>query len=1160
MSGLALYFLGPPRIVLDGAPVAVDRRKATALLAYIAVTAQRHSRDELAELFFSRQNRENANANLRKTLTCLRSAIGGGRLGADRLNVWLPGGNDVSVDVAVYQRLLKSIQIAENQEKTSAAYGRLVEAAELYKNTFLAGFYLKDCFAFEEWQLMMQESFQRQQASVLRQLSEIHELWGQYEQAIDYGQKWLSLDALEETAHRRLMELHSLAGRHAEAVRQYEKCRSVLERELGEQPAEETERLREQIEARRHMPGTTIRQELQPDGKLFFRRRLPENNPLFLFIQTTADDTEQEFRQEAGIRESVAKEQGRFFKVTEQGFYAVFSFPDAAVRGAMDAQIRTRKINRGLRLALVSDERNHQPIPSGLLVEHAEQFLEILHAGQILLNETAADLLNRQGLPEGTTLLDLGPRRLKDLGPPQHLYLLQHSALLQELPHLETLDRLPNNLPIQPTRFIGRATELKSIQKILRSEDVRLLTLVGAGGTGKTRLALQAAAGLINYFQEGVFFVDLTAVRNSSDTAETIASTLAVREYGGEGRSIMGTLKDYLAGKRLLLILDNFEHLQPAAPQIAELLAACPLLKILASSREALHLKAEKQFPVQPMLLPSPDQSGLVIMQCEAVRLFTQRAAAVRPTFQLNNENVHVVAEICRRVDGLPLAIELAATYISVLTPQTLIKKLHNRLKLLKGGPVDTPQRQQTLRREIDWSHELLDSKQQAVFMRLSVFPSGCTLDAAEAVCPAEPEVFTHLSSLVEKSLLRLVGFKGDSRYRMLETIRDYAGEKLKDSGEIDSTRRNFATHILQFAEQTESELYGPDQMEWFDRIDVEYGNIREALSLMRDRKAYGDGLRLAGALGWYWFRRGRFAEGQHWLRLFHDAAVETVPPANMAKAAYFLGWLKLCVGNTFWGNPEGKCFFEESLRLWREAGNLRGMALSQVWLGWKDNVDGKEDWAVVDEGVENARRTGDPWAISWCLKFAYSHLKRPDLSLSHKRVALEEAISLARKTKDPFLISQGLNGMGNVFSWNGDLNAAERMYLDSMRLAREINDSWSILNNINCLADGYLGLGRFEKAKELYNEGLRLAVELGARGYMAWFVGGFYILARHEGLNKRALRLGAFSESILNPDSRYNPRFAEELGLDGKAAEADWNIGRSMSPEQAVAYAFYNE
>jgi tetratricopeptide (TPR) repeat protein len=228
--------------------------------------------------------------------------------------------------------------------------------------------------------------------------------------------------------------------------------------------------------------------------------------------------------------------------------------------------------------------------------------------------------------------------------------------------------------------------------------------------------------------------------------------------------------------------------------------------------------------------------------------------------------------------------------------------------------------------------------------------------------------------------------------------------------------------------------------------------------------------------------------------------------------------------------------------------------------LGWKDNVDGKEDWAVVDESVENARRTGDPWAISWCLKFAYSHLKRPDLSLSQKRVALEEAISLAQKTKDPFLISQGLNGMGNVFSWNGELNAAEGMYLDSMRLAREINDSWSILNNINCLADGYLGLGRFDKAKELYNEGLRLAVDLGARGYMAWFVGGFYILARHEGLNKRALRLGAFSESILNPDSRYNPRFAEELGLDGEAAEAVWNIGRSMSPEQAVAYAFYDE
>jgi non-specific serine/threonine protein kinase len=440
------------------------------------------------------------------------------------------------------------------------------------------------------------------------------------------------------------------------------------------------------------------------------------------------------------------------------------------------------------------------------------------------------------------------------------------------------------------------------------------------------------------------------------------------------------------------------------------------------------------------------------------------------------------------------------------------------------------------------------------------VFPSGCTFDAAEAVCREDSDVFTNLASLVEKSLLSLVEAKGESRFRMLETIRDFARERLEESGELDSVKLLFTAYFQRFVEQAEPELYGPNQIKWFDRIEVEYGNIREALSWLYYRKELAAGLRLAGALGWFWFRRGRFTEGQHWLKLFHDTAGETVLPETRAKAAYFLGWLKLCVGNTFWGNPEGKHFFRESLRLWRGAGDLRGIALSQVWLGWKDDIDREENWAIVEESVAIARKTGDSWATAWCLIIAYSYLKRPDIDLSQKRLALEESIALARKTEDPFLISQALSGMGNICSWNGEHEAAERWYLDSLRIAREIDDNWSILTNINCLADGYLGLEQLHEAKELYTEGLRLALDLGARGFLAWFVGGFYSLARYDGRYKRALRLGAFSESILNPDGEYDPRFAEELSLDDKVAATEWKIGQTMSPEQAVAYALLDE
>jgi predicted ATPase len=1163
MSLLDLYFLGSPRVYLDGASVEIDRRKVIALLAYLAVTAQRHSRDELAELLYGKQDREHARANLRQTLSFLRKAIGADRLGADRLGVWLTSGKGLWIDITEFQRFLKNGQAADTQGDLSAANSHLAEAVRLFRGEFLSGFYLKESTAFEDWQLMVQENLRRQQISALRRLVEIHGVRGQYEQAIDYGRRWLTLDPLEESIHRQLMQLHSLAGQHLEALRQYKRCRSVLERELGEKPEEETELLREYIASRKLLPGAEWRREHKPGSSTPLRLKPLPGTPLFLFAKIEAAGEEQVIQQEAMLREAIGKERGRILSAAGKVICAVFATVDAAVRAALGTQARARTIDSGVRIVLLAGECAQQQVPSSKLVERAEMLMEVLHAGQVLLNKTAAELAGGAELPEGTTLRCMGAHRLKDLTTAQPIHLLEHPNLPKGLDQLETLDSCPNNFQTQPTPFIGREKELEAVRATLRLEEVRLLTLTGAGGTGKTRLALQAAAGLCERFVQGLFFVDLAALHEPNHVVGAIAAALNVREAGGDGRPMLETLKDYLGSKRVFLLLDNFEHLLPAAPKVAELLASCRQLKVLATSREALHLQAERVFKVPPMQLPSQGQCVEVMKRFETVRLFDERASAVRSTFKVSEENAEVVADICIRLDGLPLAIELAATQIRMLTPQTLLKKLKNRPNLLKGGCRDLPERQQTLRSEIDWSHELLGPGERRVFMRLSVFPSGCTLNAAEAVCRIAGEdldVFSNLSSLTEKSLVRLVEDNGESRFRMLETIREYAREKLEESGELEAIEPLFAAYFLRFAEQAEPELYGPDQMRWFDRIEDEYDNIRAAITCLYDRRELADGLRLAGALGWFWFRRARFTEGQHWLELFRDAAGEITPPGPRAKAAYFLGWLKLCVGSAFWGNPEGKHFFRESLRLWREAGNQRGIALSQVWLGWKDDIEGEDGWAIADESVAIARETDDPWAIAWCLKVAYSHLRRQDKDLASRRAALEEVIVLARKTGDPFLLSQALSGMGNVFSWTGELEAAEPWYLDSLRIAREIDDSWSILDNINCLADGYLGLGQIGKAKELFTEGLRLAMDLGARGYLAWFIGGFYSVARREGRNKRAVRLGAFSESFLNPDSRYDPRFGEELGLDGEVAAAEWKIGQTMTPEKAVSYALTDE
>jgi tetratricopeptide (TPR) repeat protein len=314
---------------------------------------------------------------------------------------------------------------------------------------------------------------------------------------------------------------------------------------------------------------------------------------------------------------------------------------------------------------------------------------------------------------------------------------------------------------------------------------------------------------------------------------------------------------------------------------------------------------------------------------------------------------------------------------------------------------------------------------------------------------------------------------------------------------------RGFAAWFLEQGEQAEPNLSGPDQQRWFARIEAEYDNFQAALSWMRDCGQQEDGLRLAGALGWFWFRRARFTEAQNWLEAFRLAAPQGALGPR-AKAAYYLGWMRLFAGS-FWGNPEGKEFFEESLRLWQSTGNRRGIALSQVWLGWKGGLEGLEGWALVEQSVTLARETGEPWALAWCLKVANSNLRREDKDLAARRVALEEAISLARQTGDPFLLCQTLNGMGNVYAWIGELEAAEPWHQEALRIAREIDDTWSMLDILNCLADEHLGLGQFAQAKCLFREGLCLAADQGARGYIGWFLGGLYGVAKREGCGKRA-------------------------------------------------------
>jgi predicted ATPase len=468
--------------------------------------------------------------------------------------------------------------------------------------------------------------------------------------------------------------------------------------------------------------------------------------------------------------------------------------------------------------------------------------------GQILTTEATRNLL-RDALPPDIALRDLGEHRLKDLSQPQRLYQLELDGLPSEFPPLKTLDNRPTNLPVQPNELIGRERELEEAAALL-SNGHRVLTLTGTGGAGKTRLALQLAAEVVEEFANGVFFVSLAPVRDWELVAPTIAGTLGLREQPGE--TVLETLGDYLADKELLLVLDNFEQVLAAAPAVSGLSAGSPGLKLLVTSRTPLRLSGERTYPVPPLELG------------ESVRLFADRAHAAVLEFAVTDENADAVAEICRRLDRLPLAIELAAPRIRTLPPEALLRRLDQRLKLLTGGAQDLDERQRTLRATIEWSYELLPTEERELFAQLGVFVGGSRLDAAEALCDSIGiDVLDGLQSLVEKSLLRQrADADGEPRFWMLETIREYALELLDEAGTLADVRRRHAEWFLALAEHVDVEARTGDQSSWFEQLEADVANLRAAVDWAEETRDGELLLRLATALWGFWATRGHIAEG----------------------------------------------------------------------------------------------------------------------------------------------------------------------------------------------------------------------------------------------------------------------------------------------------------
>jgi len=909
------------------------------------------------------------------------------------------------------------------------------------------------------------------------------------------------------------------------------------------------------------------------------------------------------------LHQAIEAHDGYVFQVVGDSFAVAFHSASDALNAALDAQRNLHneswtpapiKVRMGIHtgVAQLQIDSKDNAYSGYATLASTQRIMSAGHGGQILLSGATRELV-RDTLPVHTELFDLGEKRLKDLLRPEHLYQLNIAGLPTTFPPLKTLDSFPNNLPVQLTSFIGRENEIVELKQELESH--RLVTLTGSGGTGKTRLSLQVATELLEKFDHGLWFIELAPLANPDLIPQTILSAIGVSEQ--PNKTPLDILKEYLHEKKVLIVLDNCEHLVTASAQVANaLLNAAPGLKVLASSREALGVKGELSYPVPSLSLPDPKHLPTIeqLSQYESVRLFIDRTLLVAPHFVVDKDNAPFIAQICYRLDGIPLAIELAASRVKLLSVEQIASRLDDAFRLLTGGSRTALPRQQTLRALIDWSYNLLSEHEKILFRRLAVFAGGWTMEAAESVCSGEgveqDDVLDLMAHLVDKSLIMVTREGTESRYRRLETIRQYAREKFLEAGGSEITRDRHLAYYVKLVEQAEPELYRSNQLRWLNRLDDELDNLRMALewALATNIEA---GMWIA-ALPWrFWDGQGHWQEVAKWLTVFLDRYHKTDTlhvHALVVLALYFYRQ------NNF---PETIRLAEQGLQMARALSDKQLEALSLSLLGVVTHLQGNvgEGVSLLEKSIAISRTLGDKISqadtLGW-LSLIHHDNEAMDLSRESLRLYrefghlsgiknslitlaretmwrgdfsspvpwLDEALSISRQLGDKPDEAMTLTGIGILAYWKGDYGRANEFYEEAIILSEKIGfRTWNLFIHVH-LAYAILRQGEIQRAFSLFEDSIRNTQKAGFMIALIYAMEGLASLNVNQEQPERAAQLFAWADTmrkeISNPRPPVEQNSVEKdlvsihAQVDDATFEKLWDEGSKLTTEEAIDLA----